>query len=179
MYIPFASFCVWPPPSTKGIIIIIYSNNAMTKSNHIAQQLTGALGPDQRVRPAASFSSNLCLIFNLPSAIFPISYCLAGLFSKGIILTLKASAQYWAGNMSSKGLRPAEALSTESADVELAVIMSCAFLTVWNRLQQSCWTSRHIAILLIPHVLFHNGSSDAWTNLNITAEVAILRPVCL
>ena len=59
--------------------------------------------------------------------------------------------------MRSKGLRPAEALSTESADVELAVHMSCQvnfqlFGTGHHKV------AKPAGILLIPNVLLYNGS---------------------
>ena len=48
-----------------------------------------------------------------------------GVFSSDDFLSdLRASAQHWAANMSSEGVRPAEALSTDSAIVGLVYIIS-------------------------------------------------------
>ena len=72
------TFCEMP---NIIIIIIIYSKNAITESNYIAQQSTGAVEPDYWVRPASLFSSSLCLTFNLFCATCAISSCLSALFS--------------------------------------------------------------------------------------------------
>ena len=64
--------------------------------------------------------------------------------------------------MSSEGVRPVEALSTDSAIVGLAVLVSWLvnfqlFGTGYHKV------ARPAGIMLILNVILHNGSPDAWT----------------
>ena len=64
--------------------------------------------------------------------------------------------------MSSEGVRPAEALSTDNAIVGLAVLVPWLvhfklFGTGYHKL------ARRAGIILILNVILYNGSPDAWT----------------
>ena len=64
--------------------------------------------------------------------------------------------------MSSEGVRPVEALSTDSAIVGLAVLVPLLehfklFGTGYNKV------ARPAGIILILNVILYNGSPDAWT----------------